>query len=65
MALQEAEETETKTGEGGDSDSLADQQNVDGAKIEVIEKRQGGQAIVAGMLARVELWRVSWMCRRK
>jgi hypothetical protein len=35
---------------------LADEENVDGAEVEVVEEREGSKTIVRRMLASIELW---------
>lgn len=39
----------------GEYNLLADEEHVDGAEVEIIKEREGGQSIVGGVLAGVEL----------
>lgn len=39
----------------GKCNLLADEEHVDGAEVEVVKEREGGQSVVGGVLAGVEL----------
>jgi len=39
----------------GECNLLADEEHVDGAEVEIIKEREGGQPVVGGVLAGVEL----------
>lgn len=43
------------SGRTGKYNLLADEEHIDGAEVEVIKEREGGQSVVGGVLAGVEL----------